>query len=208
MAAPNTVRSATATEHARERRPEEQRQADQDDVSVREQADGQRQGDRREEDAETDEPHGPATQRPGRRAGVPSDVCTEEPKMRKIVRRIATSTALALGATSAGAQPVVRQPNPAELLYVLAHVNVTQDRMAEARSAIHDYLVVTRPEPGLLRAEVLQELRPNHFDLVEVWRDPAAYQAHAARAAAVGLHDLIAPWRGSPLEERLGSEVQ
>ena len=62
-------------------------------------------------------------------------------------------------------------------------------------------------EPGALRVEAVQEARTNHFDLIEVWRDRAAYEAHAASAATIRFHDTIFPWRGSPFEERLANLI-
>ena len=53
----------------------------------------------------------------------------------------------------------------------------------------------------------MEELRPNHFDLIEVWRDQAAYQAHAASPTTIRFHDAIAPWRARPFEERLGTDI-
>ena len=98
-------------------------------------------------------------------------------------------------------------PDPGRPVYVLGHVDVTQDHTAEASAAIRLYVAAAKAERGALQVDAMQELRPNHFDVIGVWRDRAAYQAHQGSPATRRFHDVIAPWRGSPFEERLGSKL-
>ena len=65
-------------------------------------------------------------------------------------------------------------------------------------AAIRICVEAARREPGAMRLEAMQETRPNHFDIIEVWRDDAAYQAHEASPATISFHDAIAPWREVP----------
>ncbi len=115
--------------------------------------------------------------------------------------------ALILSAAVSEGRPVVRPPDPVRALYVLAHVDVTEDHTQQAIAAIRSYVEAARREPGAMRLEAMQETRPNHFDIIEVWRDDAAYQAHETSQTTISFHDAIAPWRGSPFEERLGSAM-
>ena len=110
-------------------------------------------------------------------------------------------------AGSASAQALTRTPDPNVPVYVTAHVDVTAEHTAQTMAAIRTYVETARREPAQVRLEAVEELRPNHFDLIEVWRDQADYQAHAASAATIRFHDVIAPWRASPFEERLGTAV-
>lgn len=89
--------------------------------------------------------------------------------------------ALMVSATVSGAQPVVRPPDPIRTLYVLAHVDVTEDHTQQAITAIRSYVEAARREPGAMRLEAMQETRPNHFDIIEVWRDEAAYLQRSSR---------------------------
>jgi quinol monooxygenase YgiN len=113
--------------------------------------------------------------------------------------------ALTSSAVDSEAQPVVRPPDPARFLSVLAHVDVTAEHTSQAIVAIRTYVEAARREPGAVRVDAMQEIRPNHFDIIEVWRDDAAYQAHEASKATICFHEAIGPWRASPFEERLGS---
>ena len=111
------------------------------------------------------------------------------------------------GAGPASSQALVRTPDPSLPVYVTAHVDVTAEHTTQALTAIQAYVEAARREPGAVRVEAMEELRPNHFDLIEIWRDQAAYQAHAASPTTIRFHDSIAPWRASPFEERLGTAI-
>ena len=119
-----------------------------------------------------------------------------------------TTAVWLMGIGSSSSQPLTRPPDPALPVYVAAHVDVTVEHTAQALAAIRTYVATARCEPGAVRIEAMEELRPNHFDLIEVWRDEAAYQAHAAGPTAIRFHDVIAPWPESPFEERLGTPVE
>ena len=119
-----------------------------------------------------------------------------------------TTAVWLMGTGSSSSQPLTRTPDPALPVYVAAHVDVTVEHTAQALAAIRTYVAAARREPSALRVEAMEELRPNHFDLIEVWRDKAAYQAHAVSPTAIRFHDVIAPWRGSPFEERLGTPIE
>jgi quinol monooxygenase YgiN len=87
-------------------------------------------------------------------------------------------------------------------VYVIAHVDVVPNpqtpdilkRLAEA----------SRKEGGNLRFDVVQySVRPNHFTVVEQWRDQAALDAHVAAAHTLQYRDEVLPLTGSPLDERV-----
>ena len=127
--------------------------------------------------------------------------------MAKSASLMLAAVILAGSLSTADAQPVVEAPAPSRPVYVLGHVDVPPDPTAEAAAAIRRYVAGAKAEPGALQVDAMQELRPNHFDVIEVWRDQAAFQAHQASPATRRFHDVIAPWRGSPFEERLGARL-
>ena len=115
------------------------------------------------------------------------------------------AVALALaGAAHAPTPAPDLQIDPKAPVYVTAHVDVTGDHIDQAIVALKAYVAASKIQPGAVRVEAVEEPRPNHFDLIEVWKDRAAYEAHLKSASTIGFHDAIHPLRGSPFEERLG----
>jgi quinol monooxygenase YgiN len=96
---------------------------------------------------------------------------------------------------------------PDQAVYVTSHVDVSPAHVDDTIRALRDYVAAARQESGIVRIDAVQEARPNHFDVIEVWRDPTTYQAHQVNAATISFHDQIFPWRGSPFEERLGHQI-
>jgi quinol monooxygenase YgiN len=115
--------------------------------------------------------------------------------------------ALTLSSVPAGAQPLTRFLAPDQAVYVTSHVDVSPAHVDDTIRALREYVAAARQEDGIVRIDAIQEAHPNHFDLIEVWKNPAAYNAHQANAATIRFHDQIFPWRGSPFEERLGGQI-
>jgi quinol monooxygenase YgiN len=86
-------------------------------------------------------------------------------------------------------------------------VDVSPAHVDDTIRALRDYVAAVRLEDGILRIDAIQEARPNHFDLFEVWKNPAAYDAHQGNAATIRFHDQIHPRRGGPFEERMGGQI-
>ncbi len=128
-------------------------------------------------------------------------------RLRDMLAGLAVLATWSAAAGPASSQALTRTPDPSLPVYVAAHVDVSDEHTAQAMAAIRAYVEAARREPGAVRLEAVEELRPNHFDLLEVWRDQPAYQAHAASPATIRFHDAIAPWRASPFEERLGTPI-
>jgi quinol monooxygenase YgiN len=123
--------------------------------------------------------------------------------------RAAGVSALLLSAigAQASAQGSTDSLPPGQAVYVTSHVDVSPAHVDDTIRALRDYVAAARQESGIVRIDAVQEARPNHFDVIEVWHDPVAYQAHQVNAATIGFHDQIFPWRGSPFEERLGHQI-
>ena len=93
-------------------------------------------------------------------------------------------------------------PAPNDAVVVITHVDtspgpqvpVLLTRLAEA----------SRKEAGNLRFDVVQHtMRANHHTVIEVWRNQAALDAHAASASSKQYREELQPLTGSPLDERV-----
>jgi autoinducer 2-degrading protein len=67
----------------------------------------------------------------------------------------------------------------------------------------------SRKDDGNLRFDVVQfSVRPNHFTVVEQWRDQKALDAHVAGEHTRQYRDDLQPLTGSPLDERVYTAVE
>ena len=93
---------------------------------------------------------------------------------------------------------------PARALYVATHVDVIPPRKDDAVVALKQLAEESRKDAGHVRFDVVQQTnRPNHFTVVEVWTDRAAFDAHAAAAHTKRFRDQLGPMSGSLYDERL-----
>lgn len=91
-------------------------------------------------------------------------------------------------------------------LYVVTHVDVVPN--PQAPGILERLAEASRKEDGNLRFDVVQySVRPNHFTVVEQWRDQNALDAHVAAAHTRQYRDEIQPLTGSPLDERVFTPV-
>ena len=112
--------------------------------------------------------------------------------------RILQASALALLLTlgQAAAQ------NAGEAVYVVTHVDFTPPNAAQGEAALKAF--AAEASHDAVRYEVLQEpTRKNHFTLVTVWKDQAAFEAHLASPKTRDFRNKIDPLLGSPFDERL-----
>lgn len=130
------------------------------------------------------------------------------------MHRISSVVAL-LGITLAGAigiQNVAAQQSgkePAGAVYVVTHVDLTPNFAKDGAKVLQQFAMESRKDPGVERFEVLiQDSRPNHFTIVEVWRSRQALDAHEAAEHTKQFRDKLQPMLGSPFDERLHSLVQ
>ena len=95
---------------------------------------------------------------------------------------------------------------PGGKVYVVTHVDVTPDFSAATAKLLQQYGAESRKDPGAVRIEVLvQDGRPNHFTVVEVWQSRDAFEAHSALAHTKRSREKLQPMLGSPFDERLHS---
>ena len=128
------------------------------------------------------------------------------PLLSRFVVLLALVLVALTGPTVAQQQPgIVASPPPdASPFNVVIHVDFVPRRSAEGMAALQQYALDSRKDDGAQHVDVLQELaQPNHFIIVEVWRNRAAYEAHLGAAHTVSFRTTIQPLMGSPFDVRL-----
>ena len=96
------------------------------------------------------------------------------------------------------------QPGPGgAAVYVVTHVDVIPPRKDDGLAALKVLGDAARAEPGSVRFEVVQQTnRPNHFTVVEVWKDAAAVAAHSMTEPTRRFRDALGPMSGALYDER------
>jgi quinol monooxygenase YgiN len=62
----------------------------------------------------------------------------------------------------------------------------------------------SRKDDGNLRYDVVQQSnRPNHFTVIEVWKNRKAFDTHAMAAHVRDFRDKLTPMSGALYDERL-----
>jgi quinol monooxygenase YgiN len=97
------------------------------------------------------------------------------------------------------------QPGPAgDAVCVVTHVDVIPARKDDGLAALRQLADDSRPAAGNLRFEVVQQInRPNHFTVVEIWKDAKAVEAHSMAEATRRFRDTLGPMSGALYDERL-----
>jgi quinol monooxygenase YgiN len=88
-------------------------------------------------------------------------------------------------------------------VYVVTHVDVIPPRKDDGVAAVRQLAEDSRQHEGNLRFEVVQQTnRPNHFTVVEIWKDARAMEAHSMAPATRLFRDKLAPATGALYDER------
>ena len=99
---------------------------------------------------------------------------------------------------------------PADAVLVATHVDVVPNGLPKARELLQAQVSASRNNGGNLRFDVLQGARPNHFTVLEAWRDERAREAHVSashtKTYREGLRETAVD--GAPYDERLYRLVQ
>jgi quinol monooxygenase YgiN len=94
--------------------------------------------------------------------------------------------------------------SPASAVYVLTHVDVIPPRKDDGVAALEQLAEDSRRDAGHVRFDVVQQTnRPNHFTVIEVWKDRHAFDAHGTTPATKRFRDRLAPMSGALYDERL-----
>jgi len=88
-------------------------------------------------------------------------------------------------------------------MFVVTHVDVPPPQKDACIALLKDLVGDSRKE-GALRFEVFQQTsRPNHFSVVEIWKDQKAYDAHITAEHTRKFRELLTPMSGALYDERL-----
>ncbi|HEY7244198.1 MAG TPA: antibiotic biosynthesis monooxygenase [Xanthobacteraceae bacterium] len=94
--------------------------------------------------------------------------------------------------------------NAAGAVHVVTHVDVPPPSKDDCISLLRALAGESRKEAGVARFEVLQQSsRPNHFTVVEIWRDEDAYNRHITAAHTKNFRERLTPMSGALYDERL-----
>ena len=89
-------------------------------------------------------------------------------------------------------------------VHVVTHVDVPPPKKDDCIAALKALAAESRKESGVTRFDVFQQTsRPNHFTVVEIWRDQNAYDAHITSAHTKRFREQLTPMSGALYDERL-----
>jgi quinol monooxygenase YgiN len=78
----------------------------------------------------------------------------------------------------------------------------------DAVPALTNYVAHASHDPNILHIELFQQISaPNHYTLVDTFRNRAAYNAHVTAPYTLKFRTTISPALGSPYDERLQTQV-
>jgi quinol monooxygenase YgiN len=96
-----------------------------------------------------------------------------------------------------------------DAIYVVTHVDVIPPRKDDGLAAVKQLGEDSRAAAGNVRFEVVQQTnRPNHFTVVEVWRNAKAVEAHSMAEATRQFRDKLGPLSGALYDERMYKTVE
>jgi quinol monooxygenase YgiN len=89
-------------------------------------------------------------------------------------------------------------------VHVVTHVDVPPPKKDDCMAALKALVEDSRKEAGAARFEIFQQTsRPNHFSVVEIWRNQNAYDAHITAAHTKRFREQLTPMSGALYDERL-----
>ncbi len=89
-------------------------------------------------------------------------------------------------------------------LTLVTHVDIIPPQREVGLASVRRLAEASRGTPGCLRFDALiQDSRPNHFTLVETWRDEAALLAHVATPHSRSFREGLLPMSGSLFDDRM-----
>jgi quinol monooxygenase YgiN len=94
--------------------------------------------------------------------------------------------------------------NSGGAVYVVTHVDVAPTGLGQGEGILRKFAADSRKVLGCVRFELLQQSdRNNHFALLEVWQDQAAFDAFTGADQTRQFRAQIQPLLGSPFDERV-----
>jgi len=101
-------------------------------------------------------------------------------------------------------------PGPAgDAVYVVTHVDVIPPRKEDGLAAVKQLGDDSRQDAGNVRFEGVQQTnRPNHFTVVEIWKDAKAVETHSMAEPTRQFRDKLGPMSGALYDERMYRAVE
>jgi quinol monooxygenase YgiN len=97
----------------------------------------------------------------------------------------------------------------ASAVYVLTHVDVPPPAKDQCIELLKQLTDNSRKDAGVLRFDVLQQdSRPNHFTVVEAWRDRKSHDAHTMAEHTRDYRRKLTPMAGALFDERLYEAIR
>jgi quinol monooxygenase YgiN len=92
---------------------------------------------------------------------------------------------------------------PSGALFVVTHVDVPPPSRADCEGLLKQLAESSRKDQGNIRFDVYQQAnRPNHFTVVETWRDQKARDAHALAPHTKQFREKLGPMLGALYDDR------
>ena len=103
-----------------------------------------------------------------------------------------------------------QEPGPAgDAVYVVTHVDVIPPQKDNGLAALKLLGDASRGATDNVRFEVVQQTnRPNHFTVVEIWRNAKGVDAHSMAEPTRQFRDKLGPMSGALYDERLFKLVE
>jgi len=126
--------------------------------------------------------------------------------MRLILQILLAMALLPAAVEAARAQAA---PPPASgPIYVATYVEVATNSAKDGTALLKQYREASRKEDGNQRTEVAQEMgRPNRFVMLEIWKDPAAFEAHGKSQGTAQFRDKLKAIQNGPYDERVHNSL-
>jgi quinol monooxygenase YgiN len=119
--------------------------------------------------------------------------------MRALLHLILAMAVLPLAASSARAEAAAE-----ETVYIISYVDVAPAGRNQTATLLRQLAETSRRDSGNLRFEVLQRTAPaNQFVILEIWKDQAALDGHAAATHAKAFREKVTPYLIAPIDDRL-----
>ena len=94
-------------------------------------------------------------------------------------------------------------------IYVVTHVDLMPNYAVDGAKLLKQFTLDSHNDKGAVRFELLGEpSRKNHFTIVSVWENEAAFDAHQEAEHTRQFREKVQPMLGGPLDERLHALVQ
>lgn len=114
------------------------------------------------------------------------------------------SSGLAVATALAGVDQAM-----ASAVYVLTHVDVPPPAKDQCIELLKQLTENSRKDAGVLRFDVLQQdSRPNHFTVVEAWRDRKSHDTHTMAGHTRDYRRKLTPMAGALFDERLYEAIR